>query len=31
MDKKIFGVFVDPNNNLQAWIYNDMEGFIFVS
>ena len=28
MDKKIFGVFVDPNNNLQAWIYNDMEYFI---
>lgn len=28
MNKKIFGVFKDPNNNLQACIYNDMEYFV---
>lgn len=28
MDKKILGVFKDPDNNLQAWIYNGMEYFI---
>lgn len=28
MNKLYFGVFKDSNNNLQAWLYNDMEGFI---